>query len=271
MSNQIAELLYVSTPSYDPESIASRTETLIHSGLGFSRQDQPSDTQLFYHTRHVHEYVNGSISPQTAILVPGKRNDASDYSGAIQQSWGCDDAAERIAASTTNRLVTEMMAGSFDAKVRIELFHGILQAIVELTKPHGILFLHSEQVVAPADYLESCDEPPIERLGALNIRFYTIENSDAGDMLMDTRGLEEIGLHDLQCHFRDLDPNDVSRVLYNSALYIFENGPVIESGQTITGIEDDSMWQCQFEESLLDPARTVLDLNPGPRYAGGER
>jgi hypothetical protein len=124
--------------------------------------------------------------------------------------------------------------------------------------------------VAPADYLAACSEDPIVRPGSINVRFFNISNSD-GDMLMDTRGLTEIGLHDLQCHFRDLEPDDVSRVLYNTALYIFEKGPVIESGQTVAGSEPGSKWRCQFENSLLEPKRDVLDLNPGKPYAAGNR
>jgi hypothetical protein len=88
---------------------------------------------------------------------------------------------------------------------------------------------------------------------------------------MDTRGLTEIGLHDLQCHYRDLDPTQVARVLFNTALYIFEKGPVIESGQTIAGIDPNSKWRCQFESSLLEPKREVLDINPGAPYAAGKR
>lgn len=90
-------------------------------------------------------------------------------------------------------------------------------------------------------------------------------------MVMDTRGLQEIGLHDLQCHYRDLDPNDVSRLLYNSAVYIFENGPVIESGNTIEGHTPGSKWICQFENSLIEPNREILDLNPGSPYSAGSR
>src|SRR5262249_58554930 len=97
-----------------------------------------------------------------------------------------------------------------------------------------------------------------------------IANS-AGDMLMDTRGLADVGLHDLQCHFRDLDPTAVARVLFNTAVYIFANGPVIESGQTVAGIEPDSRWRCQFENALLEPKREILDLNPGKPYAAGNR
>src|SRR5262249_26981222 len=142
------------------------------------------------------------------------------------------------------------------------LFHGVLRAMIEETAPDALVFKHSQQVVAPADYLAACYKAPIFRPGSLNVRFFNVSNSD-GDTIMDTRGLEEIGLHDLQCHFRDLDPNEVSRVLYNTALYLFEKGPIIETGQTVAGIEPDSKWRCQFENSMLDPKREVLDLNPG--------
>ena len=90
-------------------------------------------------------------------------------------------------------------------------------------------------------------------------------------MLMDTRGLNEIGLHDLQCHFRDLDPREVSQVLYNTSAYIIENGDVIEPGNTIAGISEGSKWVCQFEDALVAPARVVLDVNPGIPHAAGNR
>jgi hypothetical protein len=89
-------------------------------------------------------------------------------------------------------------------------------------------------------------------------------------LLMDTRGLNEIGLHDLQCHFHDCDPNDVSNLLFNTAVYIFENG-CIESGNTVAGIKPDSKWACQFEDSLLEPKRELLDLNPGFPSTSGNR
>ena len=81
-------------------------------------------------------------------------------------------------------------------------------------------------------------------------------------------GVSTRQLNDLAADHLAARPDDVSRVLYSTALYIFEHGPVIESGETITGAEPDSMWGCRFEESLLQPKRTVLDLNPGPPYAG---
>jgi len=60
-------------------------------------------------------------------------------------------------------------------------------------------------------------------------------------------------------------------VLFNTAIYLVEQGPVIESGHTIQGIEPGSKWICQQEDALIGPERTVLDLNPGPPFAAGDR
>lgn len=275
MSLQMAELHYLSEPSCDAAAIAERANVLIRSDIGVSEDPEPDGTVIFHHTRHIRQYTDGAVSAQTAFLGPGERQDPDRYTNIVHQSWSLDDAAERINKCTHTRVVTEMMASPFDPDIRVDLFHGVLQAIVEQTNPHVIVFHHSEQAIAPGDYLQSCEYPSIERLGAVNTRFYIVDkqgpDAESDDMIMDTRGLEEIGLHDIQCHFRDLDPNEVSRVLYSTAMYVFENGPVIESGQTITGADPGSMWQCQFEESLLEPRRTVLDLHAGALHAAGER
>ncbi len=268
---QMAELHYVAPPSYDAASIAERAESLIKSGIEIPEHKGPSDTLFFLHTRHSVQYKDGSAPAHTAILPTDKQTDPVEYAAAIQQSWACSDANDRIQACTTCCLVTEMMARFLEPLVRLKLFHGVLQAFAEITKPHAIVFTHSQQIIAPDTYLASCNEDPIHRAGSLNVRFFRITDANHDDMIMDTRGLDEIGLHDLQCHFRDLDPNDVSRVLYNTAIYIAENGAVIESGHTIVGLTPESKWRCQFENSLLDPKRELLDLNPGSPYAAGNR
>lgn len=142
--------------------------------------------------------------------------------------------------------------------------------MIEVTHPDALVFQHSQEVIEPAVYLKSCDKEPILRPGSLNVRFFQISGSD-GEMLMDTRGLTEIGLHDFQCHFRDLDPTEVARILLDTAVYVFQNGPIIESGQTVEGIQPESKWLSQFENALVEPEREVLDLNPGEPYAGGKR
>lgn len=271
MSIQMAELHYISPPSYDAAAITKRAEELVYSGIESPQSDSQNATLQFFHTKHAVKYEAGAVPPSTAILATEKATDADAYLDRIQQSWSCADAKERIACCTTSRLVTEMMAGSLEPNERLRLFHGVLQAFAEITKPHAIVFNHSQQVVASDAYLASCSDDPIQRLGSLNVRLFNIGNSETSDMIMDTRGLNEIGLHDLQCHFRDLDPNSVGQVLLNTARYLFENGPVVESGQTIAGSEPDSQWLCQFEDSLIEPQRHLLDLNPGAPFAAGGR
>lgn len=271
MSIQLAELHYTTAPSYTAEAIAERAESLVESGIELSDSDDQRETLLFFHTRYPIEYTEGALPAQTAILPTDQPPDVANYAGPIQQSWSCADAEDRLRACATSLGVTEMMARLLAPADRIKLFHGVLQAFVELTNPHAIVFTHSQQVVAPDAYLASCEDEPIRRPGALNVRFFRIADSESDDMIMDTRGLEEIGLHDLQCHYRQLDPNEVSRVLFNTALYIFENGPVIESGNTVAGVDEDAKWICQFEDSLLEPKREVLDLDPGAPFAAGNR
>ena len=271
MSMQMAELHYTTQPSYDPAAIAARAEQLLESGIESLTPEEGSGTFLLIHKNHSVQLEEGNVAPQTAILSTDKETDPAEYTATVAQSWACNDAAARIESSKCALMITEMLASGLQPAERIRLLHGVLQAFVEITQPNAIVFKHSQQIAYPLAYLESCEKDPIDRLGSLNVRFFSISNSQTKNMLMDTRGLDEIGLHDLQVHFRELDPNDVSKLLFSTAKYIFENGPVNDSGQTIAGTVPDSEWGCQFEESLVEPKRELLDLNPGPPYAAGKR
>jgi hypothetical protein len=88
---------------------------------------------------------------------------------------------------------------------------------------------------------------------------------------MDTLGLGALGLPDLQCRFCLLEPRAVARALYNTAWYLFTEGDVIQDGHTVEGGAPGSRWRCRHEDSLVGPERVVLDLNPGPPYAAGNR
>ena len=269
MAIQAVELLYTSAPSHDFQALDRRVQDLrgceidthvLESGAG----------ALIFHKDKIVDYEDGRAPAQTTVFTTELAQDQGDFREDVQQSWACEDAAALTQEVTHACLIAEMMAQALQPAERLDLFHAVLQAAVEITQPRALVFKLSQQVITPADYLAALSEPPIQRPGSLNVRFFNIANAP-GDMVMDTRGLEEIGLHDLQCHFRDLDPNGVGRILYNLAFYIFENGPVIESGHTVAGIEADSRWHCRFEQSLLAPERQVLDINPGAPHAAGRR
>jgi hypothetical protein len=267
---QITELHFRQAPSCDYAAVKARAQEILESDLGSPDPHGADKAFLIVHKDHPVKYSDAEVPAQTAILAADQPPQLEAYRQDIQQSWRCPAAEELLRGCKAALLVTEMMARALPPRDRVSLFHGVLRATIDVAAPDALVFKHSQQVVAPADYLAACGEDPIFRPGSLNVRFFNISNSD-GDMVMDTRGLAEIGLHDLQCHFRDLDPTEVARVLFNTGVYIFEKGPVIESGQTVTGIEPDSKWRCQFENSLLAPKREVLDLNPGKPYAAGKR
>lgn len=105
------------------------------------------------------------------------------------------------------------------------------------------------------------------------MRFFNIQGKE--DKLVDTLGLYAIGLPDVQYHFHNIDPNDIVSHAYNVALYIFSKNAPVKNGETIDGLEDGRMsstvrWRCQYEESLIQPVREVMDICPG-EYASGTR
>jgi hypothetical protein len=107
---------------------------------------------------------------------------------------------------------------------------------------------------------------------AVNVRLFQVQGRQEGEVLMDTIGLAALGLPDLQCHFVGLDPQQVANTLYGAAYYVYENGDVIEDGETIQGAGEGVVrWRCRHEDALMDPARVVLDIDPGPPFAAGER
>jgi hypothetical protein len=267
---QMAELHFRRTPKCDYAAIKARAQEILESNLDGSDPAEADKAFLIFHKDHLLKYPNGLVPAQTAILATDRPTQVEAYRKEIQQSWRCPRAEDLLSRCKEARLVTEMMCQSLPPRDRVVLFHGVLRAIIEVASPDALVFKHSQQVIEPANYLARCGEDPIQRPGSLNVRLFNITDSD-GDMVMDTRGLAEIGLHDLQCHFRKLNPTQVANVLLKTAVYIFEKGPVIESGQTVEEIESGSKWRCQFENSLLEPKREVLDIYPGKPYSAGNR
>jgi hypothetical protein len=267
---QITELQFQRTPTCDYAAVRARAAEILESDLDSTDPQEVDQAFRIFHKVHMVQYSDRQAPAQSAILASSQPVRLEAYRKEIQQSWRCPREEELLRACNESRLVTELFSQLLPARDRITLFHGALQAMIEVTNRDALVFKHSQQVIEPSEYLAACGQQPILRPGSLNVRFFKISDS-AGELLMDTRGMAEIGLHDLQCHFRQLDPTEVARVLFNTAVYVFENGPVIESGQTVEGVEPGSKWRCQFEDSLLEPQREVLDLNPGKPYAPGKR
>jgi Domain of unknown function (DUF4261) len=236
--------------------------------------DQRAGALAFVHTGHL---VYGGVPAQCLIVAADKPARANGDPKALEQSWSWPEAKEVVAGCRASVLVTDLLSSALDHRDRLELFQKVLAAVLEVAPCRAIHWMRTQQYVRSESFVDGTRDGYRRLLpGAVNVRFYRISgNRDrpgepSEDMIMDTLGLAALGLPDLQCHFHRLEARAVAGALYNAACYLFENGPIIESGHTIAGVNSEP-WRCQHEDALVPPKRTVIDVNPGPPFAAGKR
>jgi hypothetical protein len=268
ISTYMVQLLFDGMPKLDGDLLLSELRKRCGN---VEKLDGKEDFYCYAFKDHVVEYKDGKVPAQIFIAFPNKDKGKSDYEQSLQQSWGWKEARDIVNTCTTELLLTELMAYGLEYKTRINLFHHALESVLSITSCKAIHWTVCQQFISPITYLEARKAGNFHPLQfALNVRLFNISNK-SGEMLMDTMGLSIFGLPDIQCHFTNLEPNIIARSLYNTAYYIFDNGDVIEDGQTVPGINPDDKWKCMHEVSLAAPAREVLDINPGKLHATGNR
>lgn len=227
---------------------------------------------LFTFKDYMIQYSDGKVPAQLAIMVTDKKVDMEKLEMSFYQSWGWEDARDAVDKTLYTILVTDMMTSGLDYHTRLELFQKSLYSILEDTPCLAINWHLTQQIINPNQYISNNpdDKNYDVLMGALNVRLFNIEGSD-NEILMDTLGLGTLGLPDLQCHFKDLDVNGIANILYTYGDYIFQNGDVINDGETIQGLTANEKWKCQHEISMLEPKRVVIDINPGENFFAGNR
>ena len=191
------------------------------------------------------------------------------------QMWDCPESDEIIARCHYDVVAVDMLSAFMDYKDRTDMLMDFTEALVELYPTcEAVYFDRSGKMFTRQAILEHT-VPRKDRFiyFAVNVRFFHIEGSN--DMLIDSLGMSVVNLPDVQYHFHGLDPNSVVNHAYNVLSYIYENNCPIESGETIDGLKDgklsrDIQWICRFEESLIQPSKTVMDINT-LEFASGRR
>lgn len=152
----------------------------------------------------------------------------------------------------------------------------ILKALLEVNSNCLCAYVPScGRLVRPQDALETEDEGPAAFVKyAVNARFFAVDARR--DSVVDTVGLNVLGVPDLQYHFHDLDPKAVASHALGFSLFLLLNDCPVEDGDAVAGFSeyssstDEAEWTLQYEESLIQPRRSVLDVHCGP-HASGER
>lgn len=191
------------------------------------------------------------------------------------QFWDVQDAEELLNQCRYGVMLSDFMSSVLPYKQRCALLCGWLETALRLFPDCAAIWTPSSgKLIYPKKYLESSLQGERRFLEfGVNARFFNIQNTD--DKVIDTLGLYAIGLPDVQMHFHDLDPNQVSAHVYQIADYIFLNDAPIKGGDTIDGFDENGLnqqiqWKCQYEDALVQPLRGVMDICPG-QYASGGR
>ncbi len=226
---------------------------------------------IFAFMDHILEYKNMSAPVSIVISKVYDKPDILKLKKSLEQSENFKNK-EEIEECSYRIIVTDIMAIGLEYSKRIEIFQKALYAITELIPCEGIHFQLTEQVISRDEYLGNnpFNEDYDILFGILNVRLFNIEGKE-DEYLMDTLGLSAIGLCDLQCHFKNLDPNQVIDILYSYGYYIFDNSEVADKLKEIEGIGEMEKWKCEHEVSLAEPKRVVIDINPGREFSGGNR
>lgn len=222
---------------------------------------------------HLAYYKNEQKHVPTQLILYG--SDKFDQElwddGIIAQFWECGRERRQFAERCRYSIMaSNFLAAMLPRQEQYQIMADYAELLLELFPDSiGIYWPHSQKLVPREVFLQSgFRSPELHFLdGGLQVRFFNI--TDTKEVLFDTLGLTPIGLPDLQCHCKDLEPNDVVAFLHNLAAYLYENGDVIEDNHTVEGI-DHGKWVCRHEDAMAGPGRVVLDICPG-KYAGGGR
>ena len=246
------ELLYASRPELDAQAIAETVRrTLPKTAL---IADDPGI--LLAHEDYPVEFEEGTKAVLTMIVHPDEQQGVGEID--LTQSWRFKDAAEAVNGAGTTLLIAEMIGAGRPAKDRVDAFLTTVRAVIEHAPPNAVYSPAAQEVLAPANL----DDHPLA--GLVNVRLFQVSD-DEGVMLMDTLGLHALGLADFQMHFRDLDESKVGAFLFDLAQHALDNA--FENGDTV----GEDRWKVQFEQSMAEPQRIVLDINPGEPHAAGDR
>jgi len=251
-------LLFVDKPNLDAEKILNEAKKY------FVHVENPSkDHPLIFIFPDVQfKLVDAIIPAQCLVAIPDENHpDIQLPDVAFQQNWHWQEANDAATACKYELLVTDLMTRTLEYKQRLDLYINFLVAVTKATNPNVVYSVYGQKLINPIDLTQIWDKEEKQLLyGICNVRLYNL--TDVNELLMDTVGLNSIGLPDFQIRFKDYEADEIANLLWNYAYYIYEQGDVIENGNTLEGIVSGSRWKCERQVSLLDPERVVINVQP---------
>ena len=224
----------------------------------------------------VHYEDNDADIPPTLMVTNCEKIDKpvlDDFERS--QVWDCPNVDELLDECQYRVFATDMLASGLEPNERADMLVKYVDALLELYPSCKAVIFGPSRKFLSRETIENHPDKNVTRFiyYAVNVRYFSIQGTD--DMMVDTLGMSTLFYPDLQYHFHGMNPDEIVNHAYSVLYYIFEHDNPIDDGQTIAGLENgdlnpDIKWKVQYEDSLIQPVRTVIDINLG-EYASGTR
>lgn len=243
------------------------------------------DVDCFFHDengagfavkKYTAHFKDADLPPQVMITTCNPFNGTEMDDFCRSQMWDCLEERDRILDECRYQVIaTDMLAAALTACERANMDMDFVDALVEMYPDCEAVYMFNSGKLILADEIRNSKIKGNDRFikFAVNVRFFNIQGTE--DMLIDTLGMGTLFMPDLQYHFHGMDPNWVVNHAYCTASYILDNDNPIKSGDPIDGVENGRIsrnvqWKSQYENSLIQPAREVIDVCMN-QYASGMR
>jgi hypothetical protein len=125
--------------------------------------------------------------------------------------------------------------------------------------PNGELLAERSFMEKVLDHYQKASLPPVDLWS--NRRMFKLKENW---MMMDTVGMQQVDLDDIETSFRTdrFNANDVGLFLGNTSLYLTGAGPVVKDGETIDGPGGVLFRAQPFKEGMVTPPRKTLRFRP---------
>jgi hypothetical protein len=228
------------------------------------------------HMGHPQDDPEVFVSWATGNFGPGAWAGALER--ACQHSWGWPDgrtvpkqhqAFVRVRSSYVFGLGDgPIIPDDYDAVHEISFLTAVVAELLRLPQALCYFNPNGECVKEPGRFWSLLDDHA--RAGRLpldvwsNVRFFRIDGASPMWSLMDTVGMGQLDASDHEACFQfdAYEPGEVDNFLRNLSAYVVENGPVIESGDTIDGPGDVAWRAFVVGQSDLQPPRDIIRWFP---------
>lgn len=185
--------------------------------------------------------------------------DTAALAAAVQQTWSWPGAAAALeACRVSETLVLHTMSPSLDGRRRLDLFTRLLDAVLDRVDARALHWVAAQQVTSPEQFRSRLPQAGPPLAGAVNVRYFQVGGAD-DTILMDTVGMQAIGLPDLQRVASGTDPEELGRRLHYYVRYMWDNGDVFKDGDTVDGAGGAS-WRCERAPAHAPPERSIISF-----------